>query len=66
VSDGNEGPLQFEIPDHVIGYERTLLQVFNLWINPEVHRRVAAGKLRIPMRLLSAQVLFRSGKTPEV
>ena len=66
MSDPDDGPLQFDIPDHVIGYERTLLQIFNLWINPEVDRRVKAGKLTLPVNLVSAQVLFRSDKPPEV
>ncbi|TFV75307.1 HEPN domain-containing protein [Bradyrhizobium frederickii] len=64
--DTDEGPLQFDIPDHVFGPERTLLQAFNLWFNPEVHRRVTAGTLKIPFHLRCAQVLFRSRQPPEV
>lgn len=67
MSDEDEGPLQYDIPDDVLGPERTLLHAFNLWINPEVHRRAKAGLIKIPMRLDFAQVLFRPGhQAPEV
>jgi hypothetical protein len=47
------------------GYERTLQQMFELYIHPEVARRQAAGTAPTPMPLVSAQVLFK-GNAVEV
>lgn len=60
------GPIVFDIPDDVLGPQRTLLDTFNLWINPEVHRRAQAGSLKLPISLSCAQVIFRGSKAPEV
>ena len=48
-----------EIPD-VVGPERTLLQMFTLYVDPEVERR------KYPCVIVKAQVLFFEGRSPEV
>jgi hypothetical protein len=54
------------IPDDVIGPERTLRQMFNLFFTPEIERRRAAGLLAEPFRVTKAQVLFLEGRPNEV
>lgn len=66
MTDVAEGSIAVDIPDHIVGPERTLLQAFNLWFNPETERRIAAGTLTAPFHLKRAQVIFAEGKAPEV
>jgi hypothetical protein len=49
-----------EIPDDVVGPERTLLQMFRLYVEPEVKRR------QFPDPVVRTQVLFFEGESPEV
>jgi hypothetical protein len=55
-----------EIPADVIGPERTFRQMFNLFIGPEIDRRVAAGLLTTQFKLEKAQVIFDGDKSPQV
>jgi uncharacterized protein (UPF0332 family) len=48
------------IPDEIVGPERTLLQMFRLYVEPEVKRRL------FPHAVIKAQVVFFEGKSPEV
>src|SRR3712207_5214815 len=48
------------------GHEHLLRQVFELWAQPEVRRRQAAGTLQRPARIHAVQVLLRVGQPPEV
>jgi hypothetical protein len=61
-----ETPYVDVIPDDVIGPERTLRQMFNLFFDPEIERRQAAGLLPKPFELQKAQVLFVEGQPPHV
>jgi HEPN domain len=54
------------IPDDVVGPDRTLRQMFNLFFGPEIERRQAAGLIPVPFELQKAQVLFVEGRPPEV
>jgi hypothetical protein len=54
------------IPDDVVGPERTLRQMFNLFFTPEIERRKAAGLLAEPFSLSKAQVMFLEGRPNEV
>lgn len=49
-------------PEAMTGHERTFRQAFDLWITPEVTRRVEAGLLTPPLDLQKAQVIFRRGE----
>jgi hypothetical protein len=62
---GDETP-SVDVPDDVIGPERTFRQVFNLFFAPEIERRQVAGLLPNPFELQKAQVLFVEGRPPEV
>jgi hypothetical protein len=55
-----------EIPDDVIGPERTLRQMFNLFIGPEIDRRLAAGLLTTQFNLDKAQIIFDGDRSPQV
>jgi hypothetical protein len=55
-----------EIPADIVGPERTLRQMFNLFIGPEIDRRVAAGLLTTQFNLEKAQVIFDGDKSPQV
>jgi uncharacterized protein (UPF0332 family) len=59
MNDDENKPLP-DIPADVVGPERTLLQMFKLYVEPEVKRR----QFRQP--IAQAQVLFFEGKSPEV
>jgi len=54
------------IPDDVVGPERTLRQMFNLFFTPEIERRKSASLLTEPFRVLKAQVMFFEGRPNEV
>jgi len=55
-----------DIPDDIVGPERTLLQMFKLFVEPEVKRRQLSGSLPDPFTVTKAQVLFFEGRSPEV
>jgi hypothetical protein len=55
-----------DIPDEIVGPERTLLQMFKLFVEPEVKRRHLNGSLSDPSLVKAAQVLFFEGRVPEV
>jgi hypothetical protein len=48
---GKENPTP-DIPNEIVGPERTLLQMFELYVEPEVKRR------QFPHTVIKAQVLF--------
>jgi uncharacterized protein (UPF0332 family) len=54
------------IPDDVTGPDRTFQQMFNLFFDPEIRRRQAAGLLPIPFTVHKAQVIFVEGQPPKV
>jgi hypothetical protein len=54
------------IPDGVTGPQRTLLQMFKLFVEPEVKLRVSRGAVSAPYEPQAVQVLFPEGKPPEV
>jgi hypothetical protein len=58
---GDETP-SVDVPDDVIGPERTFRQMFNLFFAPEIERRQVAGLLPNPFELQKAQVLFVEGR----
>jgi hypothetical protein len=49
--DGQDNPTP-DIPNEIVGPERTLLQMFKLYVEPEVKRR------QFPHMVIKAQVLF--------
>lgn len=55
-----------EIPADIVGPERTFRQMFNLFIGPEIDRRVAAGSLTTQFNLEKAQIIFDGDKSPQV
>jgi uncharacterized protein (UPF0332 family) len=55
-----------DIPDEVTGPERTLLQMFKLYVNPEVKRRQLDGSLPDQFTIVKAQVLFFEGRPHQV
>jgi uncharacterized protein (UPF0332 family) len=55
-----------DVPDEIVGPERTLLQMFKLFVEPEVKRRQLTGSLPDPFTVVKAQVLFFEGRPPEV
>jgi uncharacterized protein (UPF0332 family) len=55
-----------DVPDEIIGPERTLLQMFKLFVEPEIKRRQSIGSLPDPFTVVKAQVLFFEGRPPEV
>jgi len=55
-----------DIPDEIVGPERTLLQMFKLFVEPEVKRRHENGSLPDPFSVKAAQVLFFEDRLPEV
>lgn len=57
-SDGGSAPGPMPV-----GYERTLHDMFDFYINPEIARRQAAGTAQTPMGLVYAQVLFKKEGT---
>lgn len=48
------------------GAQGLLQQIFEIWINPEVARRIAARTLVAPVNLLFAQVIMNVGKPTRV
>jgi uncharacterized protein (UPF0332 family) len=54
------------IPDDIVGPERTLLQMFKLFVEPEVKRLQLSKSLPDPFTVTAAQVLFFEGRSPEV
>jgi|ERR1700722_10042408 hypothetical protein len=54
------------IPDDVTGPQRTLLQMFKLFVEPELKRRLLSGALSASYEPKAVQVLFPEGKPPEV
>ncbi|MBV8924390.1 MAG: HEPN domain-containing protein [Bradyrhizobium sp.] len=64
MTDVAEKSTPIDIPDHVVGSERMLLQAFNLWFNPEAERRIMAGAATFQLK--RAQVIFAEGKAPAV
>jgi HEPN domain-containing protein len=55
-----------DIPNEVLGPERTLLQMFKFYVEPEIERRRSGRLLTEPFILARAQVLFFEGRSPEV
>ncbi|MGJ4911091.1 HEPN domain-containing protein [Bradyrhizobium oligotrophicum] len=57
---------QPDIPDDIVGPERTFLQMFKLYVEPELKRRQLIDSLPDPFTVVAAQVLFFEGRSPEV
>jgi uncharacterized protein (UPF0332 family) len=55
-----------DIPDEIVGSERTLLQMFKLFVEPEIKRRQLRNTLPDPFAVVKAQVLFFENRSPEV
>lgn len=47
-------------------YDRTLMQAFEVWINPEVERRRAEGRVAVGFVVNAAQIVMNVGKQPVV
>jgi HEPN domain. len=46
--------------------QRILEQALDLWIKPEIDRRIAGGSIQAPFPLKAAQIVFNPGLPPEV
>jgi HEPN domain-containing protein len=64
--DQRDHPATADIPDDVLRPERTLHQMFRLYVEPEIKRRQSSRSLPDQFSVVKAQVLFFEGKQPEV
>lgn len=64
--DQQNNPPSPDIPDNIVGPERTLLQMFRLYIDPEIKRRQLSQSLPDQFTVVKAQVLFFERKSPQV
>lgn len=66
ANEGQQDHAAPDIPEEVVGPERTLLQMFKLYIEPEVKRRQLNQSLPDPFTVVKAQVLFFERRSPQV
>jgi uncharacterized protein (UPF0332 family) len=64
--DRRDYPATADIPDDVVGPERTLLQMFRLYVEPEIKRRQSSRSLPDQFLVVKVQVLFFDGRPSEV
>lgn len=67
-SEADQEPILSPAPPELgeEGAQRFLAQIFELWINPEVQRRIDAATVTAPLELLMAQVIFPPDGPPIV